>query len=109
VHANHFVSPAARATIRDTGLRTSGDSLYRDIRVRRHLNRDRGRITLSILQAALQDRFGAPRAVCRSPVIGPGGNSSSTVATIIIDTTAQIMWVAPRPYGPHRFTEYRLP
>jgi hypothetical protein len=24
-------------------------------------------------------------------------------------TTAQIMWVAPRPYGPHKFTEYRLP
>jgi hypothetical protein len=31
------------------------------------------------------------------------------VATIIMDTTAKIMWVAPRPYGPHRFTEYRLP
>jgi hypothetical protein len=26
-----------------------------------------------------------------------------------MDTTAQIMWVAPRPYGLHKFTEYRLP
>jgi hypothetical protein len=26
-----------------------------------------------------------------------------------MDTTSQIMWVAPRPYGPHKFTEYRLP
>jgi isopenicillin-N N-acyltransferase-like protein len=106
VHANHFVSPTARRSVQDIGLLTSADSLYRDSRVRRYLVRDRGRVTLSTLQAAFQDRFGAPRAVCRSPV---AGKSSSTVATIIMDTTAKIMWVAPRPYGPHRFTEYRLP
>ncbi len=84
----------------------SADSLYRDSRVRRYLGRDRGRVTLSTIQAAFQDRFGAPHAVCRSPI---PGKSSCTVATIIMDTTAQIMWVAPRPYGPHKFTEYRLP
>lgn len=106
VHANHFVSPPARVAVRDVGLLTSSDSLYRDSRVRRYLVRDRGRVTLSTIQAALQDRFGAPRAVCRSPI---AGKSTSTVATIIMDTTAQIMWVAPRPYGPHKFTEYRLP
>jgi isopenicillin-N N-acyltransferase-like protein len=106
VHANHFVSPTARAAVRDIGLLSSADSLYRDSRVRRYLVRDRGRVTLSTLQAAFQDRFGAPRGVCRSPV---AGKTSSTVATIIMDTTAKIMWVAPRPYGPHRFTEYRLP
>lgn len=106
VHANHFVSPTARATVRDVGILSSADSLYRDTRVRRYLVRDRGRVTLSTLQAAFQDRFGAPRAVCRSPL---PGKSCATVATIIMDTTAQIMWVAPRPYGPHKFTEYRLP
>ncbi len=106
VHANHFVSQAARATVRDLALLTGADSLYRDSRVRRYLFRDRGRVTLSTLQAAFQDRFGAPRAVCRSPI---PGQSSATVATVIMDTTAQIMWVAPRPYGPHKFTEYRLP
>lgn len=106
VHANHFVSPTARATVRDRGLLTSADSLYRDNRVRRYLSRDRGRVTLSTIQAAFQDRFGAPHAVCRSPM---SGKVSATVATIIMDTTAQIMWVAPRPYGPHKFAEYRLP
>ncbi|HVW67429.1 MAG TPA: C45 family peptidase [Steroidobacteraceae bacterium] len=106
VHANHFVAPSARAAVRDLGLFTNADSLYRDSRVRRYLVRDRGRVTLSTIQAALQDRFGSPRAVCRSPI---PGKSSSTVATIIMDTTERIMWVAPRPYGPHRFTEYRLP
>ena len=106
VHANHFVSQTARATVHDAGLLTSADSLYRDSRVRRYLSRDRGRVTLSTIQAAFQDRFGAPRAVCRSPM---PGKSSATIATIIMDTTAQIMWVAPRPYGPHKFAEYRLP
>ena len=106
VHANHFSSPPARVAVRDLGLLTSADSLYRDSRVRRYLLRDRGRVTLSTIQAAFQDRFGAPRAVCRAPV---PGKASATVATIIMDTTAQIMWAAPRPYGPHKFTEYRLP
>jgi isopenicillin-N N-acyltransferase like protein len=106
VHANHFVSTPARTLVRDVGLFSSADSLYRDSRVRRYLCRDRGRVTLSTIQAAFQDRFGAPRAVCRAPI---PGKASSTVATIIMDTTAQIMWVAPRPYGPHKFTEYRLP
>ena len=106
VHANHFVSIPARSLVRDLGLLTSADSLYRDKRVRRYLVRDRGRVTLSTIQAALQDRFGAPRAVCRAPA---EGMSLSTVATVIMDTTAQTMWVSPRPYGPHKFTEYRLP
>jgi isopenicillin-N N-acyltransferase like protein len=106
VHANHFISPPARVAVRDLGLLTSADSLYRDSRVRRYLIRDRGRVTLSTIQAAFQDRFGTPRAVCRAPI---PGKTSSTVATIIMDTTSQIMWVAPRPYGPHKFTEYRLP
>lgn len=106
VHTNHFVAPPARIAVRDLGLYTSADSLYRDSRVRRYLARDRGRISLSTLQAALQDRFGSPRCVCRPPL---PGKSSATVATIIMDTTERIMWVAPRPYGPHKFTEYRLP
>jgi isopenicillin-N N-acyltransferase-like protein len=106
VHANHFVSIPARSAVRDLSLLTSADSLYRDKRVRRYLVRDRGRVTLSTMQAALQDRFGAPRGVCRIP---EPGKSTSTVATVIMDTTAQIMWVSPRPYGPHKFTEYRLP
>ncbi|MCC7199443.1 MAG: hypothetical protein IT483_08040 [Gammaproteobacteria bacterium] len=107
-HANHFVSQAARAKVRDRGLLTNADSLYRDVRVRRHLERERGRISVDTFKAALGDRFGAPRAVCRSATAGPGGKVSSTVATVIMDVTAQKMWIAPRPYGPHRYTEYRL-
>jgi isopenicillin-N N-acyltransferase-like protein len=108
VHANHFVSLPARIKVRDLSLPTNGDSLYRDVRVRRHLRDQHGAITVQTLQKAFQDRFGSPRAVCRAATAGPGGKVSSTVATIVMDTTARTMWVAPRPYGPHRFTEYRL-
>jgi isopenicillin-N N-acyltransferase-like protein len=107
-HANHFVSLPARIKLKDRGLPTNGDSLYRDVRVRRYLKRDHGRITVDTFKQALADRFGAPRAVCRSATVGPGGKVSSTVATVIMDTTAQKMWIAPRPYGPHRYTEYAL-
>lgn len=108
VHANHFVSPAARAKLHDRGLLTNADSLYRDVRVRRYLKRDLGRITVATFKEALADRFGAPRAVCRTATVGPGGKVSSTVASVIMDTTAQKMWIAPRPYGPHHYTEYSL-
>jgi len=108
VHANHFVSAAARSKVRDTGVISNGDSLYRDLRVRRHLERNHGHISTLTMKEAMQDKFGSPRAVCRSPVSGPGGKSSSTVATVLMDTTAGIMWVAMRPYGPHEFVEYRL-
>jgi isopenicillin-N N-acyltransferase-like protein len=108
VHANHFVTAAARSRVVDTGLRTNGDSLYRDRRVRQSLAAERGSITIESFKRAFQDRYGSPRAVCRTPVFGPGGRTSSTVATVIMDTTERRMWIAPRPYGPHTFTEYRL-
>ena len=107
-HANHFVSLPARIKVKDRGLATNADSLYRDLRVRRYLLRDLGRITVDTLKEALADRFGAPRAVCRSATTGPGGKVSSTVASVIMDTTDQKMWIAPRPYGPHCYTEYSL-
>lgn len=107
-HANHFVTAAAHAKVRDTGLVRNGDSIYRDRRVRGYLERARGRITVETFKEAFQDRYGSPRAVCRTATRGPGGRVSSTVATLIMDTTAGILWVAPRPYGPYRFTEYRL-
>lgn len=108
VHANHFRSAGALAKVRDVGLLTNADSLYRDRRVEALLKSRAGRLTAEDFKEALSDRYGSPRAVCRSPVAGPGGKSSSTVATIIMDTTEKKMWVAKRPYGPHTYKEYTL-
>jgi isopenicillin-N N-acyltransferase-like protein len=109
VHANHFVAPAARAKLRDLSLLANTDSLYRDVRVRKHLSNAAPSITIESLQSAFQDRYGSPRAVCRSLFNSETGlPSATTVATILMDTTLRKMWVAPRPYGPHRYTEYSL-
>jgi isopenicillin-N N-acyltransferase-like protein len=108
VHANHFISNAARAKVRDVGVTTNVDSLYRDKRVRSLLSKRAGELTIDDFKAAFADRYGAPRAVCRSPITGPGGKTSSTVATVIMDTTAQKMWIARRPYDQQDFVEYAL-
>jgi isopenicillin-N N-acyltransferase-like protein len=108
VHANHFTSVAALAKVRDVGIQTNTDSLYRDRRVREHLEERQGDITAADFQEAFADRYGAPRAVCRSPIAGPGGKTSSTVATIVMDTTAQTMLIAKRPYEHKNFQKYSL-
>lgn len=108
VHANHFCSPGALAKVRDVGLETNADSLYRDRRVTKRLRQRLGRLGPSDFKEAFSDQYGAPRAVCRSPVTGPGGKTSSTVATVIMDTTAKKMWIARRPYQEHAYREYAL-
>ncbi len=108
VHANHFKTPGALARVVDRSLETTPDSLYRDRRVTEQLAANAGHLTEQHVIDALQDRFGAPRAVCRSPSAGPGGASAATVATIVIDPTARKMRIAPAPFLPHRFTEYSL-
>jgi isopenicillin-N N-acyltransferase-like protein len=108
VHANHFTSPAALAKVHDLGVETNTDSLYRDRRVRAHLASRRGELTAEDFKAAFADRYGSPRAVCRSPVPGPGGKTSSTVATVVLDTTAGTMWIAKRPYEQARFRQYSI-
>jgi isopenicillin-N N-acyltransferase-like protein len=108
VHANHFTSQGALAKVRDVGLETNTDSLYRDRRVRARLSRNIGALEVADFQEAFADKYGSPRAVCRSPVTGPGGKTSSTVATIVMDTTAKKMCIAKRPYEAARFAEYSL-
>jgi isopenicillin-N N-acyltransferase-like protein len=108
VHANHFVTLPARIKNIDMSIPTSPDSLYRDLRVRAHLESRHGDITTEDFRIAFGDRFGAPRAVCRSPIEGPGGKVSSTVATIIMSPSEGRIWIAKRPYASAEFTEHRL-
>lgn len=108
VHANHFVSPSARAKLVDTGLANFPDSLYRDRRVRAALAPHAGSITLEHVKAALFDEFGAPSAVLRSPKPGSFDSISATVATIIMEPAAGTMLVARKPYENRAFTAYQL-
>lgn len=106
VHANHFESIPARVKLTDLGLEVAPCSLYRSRRVRERLSRDIGNLTLDDFTDAFSDRFGAPSAVCASPDLGPGGDTSSTVATILMNVSKRRMMVAPRPYIAREYTEY---
>jgi len=111
VHANHFRTTAARARVVDTGLALSPDSIYRDSRVERRLRQSAGHVTRADFESAFSDTYGSPNAVLSSPEPDPDRDRepSSTVATIIMDTSLGTMWVAPAPYaGEITFTEYRL-
>jgi isopenicillin-N N-acyltransferase-like protein len=108
VHANHFASIGAQAKMIDLGLHVTPDSLHREERVRAMLSARLGSIDIPDLKTVFADRRGAPHAVCRSPVLGPGGGTSSTVATIIMDVTQRRALIAVAPYRGAEFWQYDL-
>ena len=111
VHANHFISPAARARVFDSGIGVTADSLYRDDRVRAALAAARGRITVQTMLDALADRFAWPESVNRPPdggSGGTGGDGTATVASIVMDVTERTMTVVATPYEQSHATTYRL-
>ena len=107
VHANHFISPAARARVHDTGLAVTPDSLWRERRVRDALSAVP--VTPQTMLAALRDDHGTPHSVCRPPTRGPGGDQVSTVASVVMDVNAGRMFVVPTPYRQQDVHEYALP
>jgi isopenicillin-N N-acyltransferase-like protein len=109
VHANHWVSPIALGKLKDTGLATVPDSLYRDVRVRALLAPRLGRATALDLREALFDDFQSPWSVCRPPRKTLSDNLSATVAMIVMEPAAGVMNVAPLPALNRDFTTYRLP
>lgn len=108
VHANHFVSPAARAKVIDRGMLNGMDTLYRDRRVRAHLERCGTEITIDDFKSAFEDRFGHPRAVLRTPDPSNSNQILATVATIIMDAAERVMWVRQSPYRNEEYVTYRL-
>jgi isopenicillin-N N-acyltransferase-like protein len=108
VHANHFQSPVALGKLRDTGIATTPDSLYRDIRVRDLLRPALGALTTEHVKAALFDDFATPWSVCRPPRLNTSNNLSATVAMIVMQPDAGVMDVAMLPAQDRRFTRYTL-
>ncbi|MBL4603830.1 MAG: hypothetical protein JKY84_13880 [Emcibacteraceae bacterium] len=105
-HANHFKIPAALANIKDMGLRRTPETIYRDSRVYAALKENYGNITIETFKDALADDYGKPDSVLRHPGVRPGGSLSTTVASIIMDTTAKKMWIARSPYKGIEYKEY---
>lgn len=110
VHANHWQSPVALAKLRDTGIQSTPDSLYRDMRVRSLLARKHGTLGLDDVKAALFDDFETPWAVCRPPrpAILNTDDLTATVAMVAMDPGAGIMDVAMLPALNRKFTRFSL-
>ena len=108
VHANHFQSPVALGKLKDTGINTMPDSLYRDVRVRTLLEVNRGRLTLEHLREAFFDDFATPWSVCRPPRLTVESNLSATVAMILMDPARGHLEIAPLPALNRHFTAYSI-
>lgn len=108
VHANHFQSPVALAKLKDTGIATTPDSLYRDLRVRELVEPAIGRLTRESVKAALFDDFASPWSVCRPPRLNTSSNLSASVAMVVMEPALGLMEVAMLPALNRQFTEYRL-
>lgn len=108
VHANHFVSPVALAKLKDGGIATTPDSVYRDRRVRGLLEPRIGSLTLDDLRAAFFDDWQSPWSVCRPPRRNLEDNLSATVAMILMRPGEGHMEIAPLPALNRQFTTYSL-
>jgi isopenicillin-N N-acyltransferase-like protein len=107
VHANHWISPVALAKLKDTGIATTPDSLYRDLRVR-ELIAAQARVTLDGVKSALFDDYQSPWSVCRPPRLNLSSNLSATVAMIAMVPEDGIMDVAMLPALNRTFQRFHL-
>jgi len=108
VHANHWQSPVALAKLKDTGIASTPDSLYRDIRVRDQLAPSIGTIDTDAVKAALFDDFASPWSVCRPPRPSLTTNLSATVAMIVMQPALGRMEVAMLPALNRSFQTFEL-
>jgi len=106
VHANHWLSPVALGKLKDAGIASTPDTLYRDMRVKALLRPHLGRIGVAEVKAALLDDYASPWSVCRPPRMNLASNLSATVATVVLRPAAAEMEVAALPAVDPTFTTY---
>jgi len=108
VHANHWVSPAAQAKVRDTGIAISVCTLYRQRRTEDALRGKRRPVSVADVKEALADEYGKPDSVLRPPKPGIVGSVTCTVCTTIMLPAKGEMWIARKPWVERNFKNYSL-
>ncbi len=108
VHANHWLSPPARAKLRDTGIGITVDTIYRQRRVEAAVRRKGKAITVDDLKDALADRYGWPDSVLRPPKPAPFSAISTTVCTTVMRPAKGLMSIARKPWIAREFRDYSL-
>lgn len=108
VHANHWVSPAAQAKLRDTGIEITACTLYRQRRVEDGLRSKGRKLAVADLKEALADEYGKPDSVLRPPKPGIVGSVTCTVCTTVMLPGKGEMWMARKPWVERSFVKYAL-
>jgi isopenicillin-N N-acyltransferase-like protein len=108
VHANHWISEAGRAKVKDTGLQETPDSIYRDKRVRDSLAPKRGKLTLEDFRQAFFDDYATPYSVCRPPRPNNRGAIVATSAMVLMRPGEGHLEACPMPALNRQFTTYTL-
>lgn len=107
-HSNHFLAVAAQ--VQGIGKDVGADSLYRHQRARDLVEPKLGRVTVKDVQAALSDHAGHPKSICRHPdPRDPESGRSASIASLVTDLTARVVWVASGPPCCHPFRPITLP
>lgn len=108
VHANHWISGAALANLRDTGIAITVDTIYRQRRVETAVRRLGAKATVEGVKEALADTYGWPDSVLRPPKPAPFDAMSATVCTTVMRPAAGEMQIARKPWIERRFQAYTL-
>lgn len=91
-HTNHFTSQRLR--VRDLGIVMWPDTIVRGDRVRRLVQKERGRITAETIQQVLSNHAGYPGSICRHLDPADEDRQIHTMASMIFDLAAKTMYVA---------------
>jgi isopenicillin-N N-acyltransferase-like protein len=105
VHSNHIkgAGPGYVGTLR-LGVE---NSLYRDRRLEQLLRKSAWKLDPREIMESLKDHFGHPLSVCRHPEEEkPWHDQWRTNASVIMDLTAKVMWVAAGPPCENEYQRY---
>jgi isopenicillin-N N-acyltransferase-like protein len=108
VHANHWRSAVALTRLRERGLTSMPDSLYRERRVRKLLTRKIGRLMPADIKSALLDNWDTPWSICRPPRTSTLNNLSATVCTLVMQPSIGLVEISMLPAINPGFTTYSL-
>lgn len=94
-HSNHFVGGGHGESQME---KIAPNTLYRSSRMHRLLARTAGAISFADMQAAAQDHFGFPNAICRhADETQPPAKRTMTTGAVLIDLNTRTMHVANGP------------
>jgi isopenicillin-N N-acyltransferase like protein len=105
VHSNHIkgAGPGYYGSLR-IGLE---NSIYRDRRLEALLRKNAGKLGPEDAMGAFQDHFGHPYSICRHPDEKKRATEQwRTNASVIMDLTARVMWLAAGPPCQFAYNRY---